>query len=150
LASGVRRDRRGRGLPITCARTMNGGRWLPLFRALTPGGSLWIFDVVDCEVPRCAARRGSATDGISSLRGPAYRDEVLAYVEKEDTPRPRTYQLELLKAVGFTAVESCTSTDASRPSARSAPRRPERAATSGPRRPSSLRAWRDRGWTSPP
>jgi tRNA (cmo5U34)-methyltransferase len=77
-----------------------------LFRALMPGGSLWIFDLVDSEVP---ALRGATWQRygryLESLRGPAYRDDVLAYVEKEDTPRPLTYQLELLKAVGFTAVD---------------------------------------------
>ena len=77
-----------------------------LFRALTPGGSVWIFDVVECEVPAMRAvtwRRYG--DYLESLRGPSYRDEVLAYVEKEDTPRPLTYQLDLLREVGFSAVE---------------------------------------------
>ena len=32
-------------------------------------------------------------------------DEVLAYIEKEDTPRSLTYQLDLLRSVGFSAVE---------------------------------------------
>jgi len=77
-----------------------------LFRALAPGGSLWIFDVVDCEVsalrPATWRRYG---DYLESLRGPEYREHVLAYVEKEDTPRSLTYQLDLLKAVGFSAVE---------------------------------------------
>ena len=77
-----------------------------LFRALAPGGSLWIFDVVECEMPalRAAAWRRYG-DYLESLRGPSYRDEVLAYVEKEDTPRPLTYQLDLLREVGFSAVE---------------------------------------------
>jgi len=33
--------------------------------------------------------------------GAAYRDKVLAYVEREDTPTPLTYQLELLRRTGF-------------------------------------------------
>ncbi len=77
-----------------------------LFRALTPGGAMWIFDVVDCELPSLrAATWRRYGDYLESLRGPEYRDHVLAYVEKEDTPRPLAYQLDLLKAVGFSAVE---------------------------------------------
>jgi tRNA (cmo5U34)-methyltransferase len=77
-----------------------------LFHSLVPGGSLWIFDLVDSEVAsvRAAMWRRYGTY-LESLRGPAYRDEVLAYVEKEDTPRPLTYQLDLLRRVGFSAVE---------------------------------------------
>jgi tRNA (cmo5U34)-methyltransferase len=77
-----------------------------LFRALTPGGSLWVFDLVESEIPllRVATWRRYG-DYLESLKGPAYRDQVLAYVEKEDTPRPLTYQLDLLRAVGFSAVD---------------------------------------------
>jgi len=77
-----------------------------LFRALSPGGSLWIFDLVDAEI-------ASLRDGLwrryaaylEALKGPAYRDEVLAYVEREDTPRSLIYQLELLRQTGFTRLE---------------------------------------------
>jgi tRNA (cmo5U34)-methyltransferase len=77
-----------------------------LFRSLTPGGSLWVFDLVECEIPslQVAAWRRYG-EYLESLKGPAYRDQVLAYVEKEDSPRPLTYQLDLLRAVGFSAVE---------------------------------------------
>jgi tRNA (cmo5U34)-methyltransferase len=76
-----------------------------LYRALSPGGSLWIFDVVDSDLPwlhdQVWRRYAEYLEG---LKGPAYRDEVLAYVEREDTPRPLLYQLDLLRAVGFSAV----------------------------------------------
>jgi tRNA (cmo5U34)-methyltransferase len=39
------------------------------------------------------------------LKGPAYRDEVLAYVEREDTPKSLVYQLDLLQRTGFGRVE---------------------------------------------
>jgi len=77
-----------------------------LFRALSPQGSLWIFDVVEPDLPWLRDRvwrRYAAY--LESLKGPAYRDEVLAYVEREDTPRPLVYQLDLLRRVGFSAVE---------------------------------------------
>jgi tRNA (cmo5U34)-methyltransferase len=77
-----------------------------MFRSLAPGGSLWIFDLVDCEIaPLRVTTWRRYGQYLESLRGQAYRDEVLAYVEKEDTPRSLTYQLDLLKAVGFSAVE---------------------------------------------
>ena len=77
-----------------------------LFRSLSPGGSLWVFDLVECEVPALRAptwRRYG--EYLESLKGPAYRDEVLAYIEKEDTPRSLTYQIDLLRQVGFSAVD---------------------------------------------
>jgi len=82
------------------------GVFAKLFRSLTPGGSMWIFDLVECGVPALrAATWRRYGDYLESLRGPAYRDEVLAYVEKEDSPRSLTYQLDLLREAGFTAVE---------------------------------------------
>jgi tRNA (cmo5U34)-methyltransferase len=77
-----------------------------LYRWLSPGGSVWVFDLVECEVPALrAATWRRYGEYLESLKGPAYRDEVLAYIEKEDTPRPLTYQLDLLREVGFAAVE---------------------------------------------
>jgi tRNA (cmo5U34)-methyltransferase len=76
-----------------------------LYRALAPGGSVWIFDVVEPDMPWLhdqVWRRYAAY--LEGLKGPTYRDEVLAYVEREDTPRPLMYQLDLLRAVGFTVV----------------------------------------------
>jgi tRNA (cmo5U34)-methyltransferase len=77
-----------------------------VYRAVAPGGSVWVFDLVDSDLPavRAAswARYGKYLEG---LKGPAYRDEVFAYVEQEDTPRSVVYQLDLLRAVGFAEVE---------------------------------------------
>jgi tRNA (cmo5U34)-methyltransferase len=39
------------------------------------------------------------------LKGEKYRDAVFAYIETEDTPRPLTYQVDLLRRVGFSTVE---------------------------------------------
>ena len=77
-----------------------------LFHALSPGGSLWVFDMVDVEL--APLRNGTwkrwATY-LEGLNGPAYRDHVLAYVEREDTPRSLVYQLELMRRTGFRSVE---------------------------------------------
>jgi tRNA (cmo5U34)-methyltransferase len=40
-----------------------------------------------------------------ALKDEAYRDHVFAYVEKEDTPRPLLFQLDLLCQVGFSQIE---------------------------------------------
>ena len=77
-----------------------------LFHALAPGGSLWVFDLVECGLPALRpATWERYGEYLTSLKGPAYRDEVLAYVEKEDTPRPLVYHLDLLRQVGFADVE---------------------------------------------
>jgi tRNA (cmo5U34)-methyltransferase len=80
-----------------------------IYTLLAPGGSLWITDMVAHEIPAAHAlmwrRYGDYLAGIPGLGGAAYRDKVFAYIEKEDSPRPLTYQLDLLRRVGFSAVE---------------------------------------------
>lgn len=77
-----------------------------LFRLLRPGGSMWISDLVSHEIPAVRALMGERYgEYLESLGGEQYRQEVLAYIEKEDSPRPLTYQLGLLRRVGFTGVD---------------------------------------------
>jgi tRNA (cmo5U34)-methyltransferase len=77
-----------------------------VWRSLKPGGSFWIWDLVSHELPPVQSlmwrRYGEYLTG---LKGPAYRDQVFAYVEAEDTPRPLVWQLERLRGAGFGAVE---------------------------------------------
>ena len=76
------------------------------YRALTQGGSLWVFDMVDgATQPLSAMMRKRYGEYLAALKDEAYRDEVFAYIEKEDTPRPLVDQLELLRQVGFTDIE---------------------------------------------
>lgn len=84
--------------------------WESVFRklhtALAPGGSLWIFDLIECDLPAVRPLLwGRYGDYLESLQGPEYRAGVLAYIEEEDSPRPLVYQLDLLRAVGFRGVE---------------------------------------------
>jgi len=77
-----------------------------IYRGLRPGGSFWIFDLVAHE-PQAVQelmwhRYG---DYLAALKGPQYRDQVLAYVDAEDTPRPLVWQLDLLARTGFRTVE---------------------------------------------
>jgi tRNA (cmo5U34)-methyltransferase len=77
-----------------------------LYGLLRPGGSVWITDMVIHEAPAIHgmmwARYGQY---LTSLRDDEYRDNVFAYIDREDSPRPVTYQLELLRSVGFRRVE---------------------------------------------
>ena len=77
-----------------------------LHAALRPGGWLWIHDLIEHSSPPVQAlmweRYGAYLTG---LKDAAYRDHVLAYVEREDSPRSLVFQLDLLRAVGFSEVE---------------------------------------------
>lgn len=77
-----------------------------LFKLLKPGGCLMISDLItqDTEILNeyTWERYG---DYLESLSGKEYRQKVLDYVEKEDSPRSMNYQLELMKQVGFRKVE---------------------------------------------
>ena len=77
-----------------------------LYTALRPGGSLWIADLVAHDHPAVQAvlwRRYG--EYLAGLKDAAYRDHVFGYIEAEDSPRSLTYQLDLLRASGFGAVE---------------------------------------------
>jgi tRNA (cmo5U34)-methyltransferase len=75
-------------------------------RTLRPGGSVWIFDLVESSIPAVGQlMRRRYGEYLIRLKNEAYRDEVLAYVDREDTPRPLPFQLYLLSQVGFTQIE---------------------------------------------
>ncbi len=77
-----------------------------LYDLTAPGGSVWITDLVSHETESIQdmmwERYGNY---LCSLGGKEHRDKVFAYIDKEDSPRPVTYQLELLRRVGFEHVE---------------------------------------------
>lgn len=77
-----------------------------LFRLLAPGGSVWITDLVFHEQQAIQnmmwTRYG---EYLRSIGDAEYRDKVFAYIDREDSPRPVTYQLELLRSVGFDKVD---------------------------------------------
>jgi tRNA (cmo5U34)-methyltransferase len=75
-------------------------------RALRPGGSVWIFDLVESSIPAIEKlMRQRYGEYLTGLKDEAYRNHVFAYVEKEDTPRPLLFQLDMLLQVGFAKVE---------------------------------------------
>lgn len=75
-------------------------------RALRPGGSLWVSDFVNHAIPGVQdvmwERFGAY---LTAFKGEDYRDRVFAYIEDEDTPRPLTFQLELLREAGFSQMD---------------------------------------------
>jgi tRNA (cmo5U34)-methyltransferase len=77
-----------------------------LHRLLAPGGSVWISDLVSHENPDVQRlmwdRYG---EYLSALGGADYRDRVFAYIDREDSPRSVTFQLDLLRSVGFSRVD---------------------------------------------
>ncbi len=77
-----------------------------LYRLTAPGGSIWIADFVAHENQSMQEimweRYGKY---LESMGGVAYREKVFAYIDKEDTPRPVTFQLDLLRQSGFSEVE---------------------------------------------
>ena len=84
--------------------------WLAVFtrlhRALKPGSMIWIYDLVQHGLPEIEramwTRYGRYLTGV---KDESYRDHVFAYIEREDTPRPLAWQLELLRVCGFREVE---------------------------------------------
>jgi tRNA (cmo5U34)-methyltransferase len=77
-----------------------------LLNLLKPGGCFMISDLItqDTELLNeyTWQRYGDYLEG---LGGKEYRQKVLDYVAKEDSPRSMNYQLDLMKQVGFSKVE---------------------------------------------
>ncbi|MDM8174607.1 hypothetical protein QT327_09600 [Olivibacter sp. 47] len=74
---------------------------------MKPGGSLWISDLVVQETTAIQQLIYNERFGnhLVNMGGENYRDNVLDYIEKEDSPRSLNFQLDLLKKVGFRHVE---------------------------------------------
>ena len=84
--------------------------WRTVFQklhdALTPRGSFWIFDIVESPLPEVQAihwRRYG--EYLTAAGGEAFRKELYERIIAEDTPRSVPFQLDLLRAVGFSEVE---------------------------------------------
>ncbi|MBI3861091.1 MAG: class I SAM-dependent methyltransferase [Planctomycetia bacterium] len=75
-------------------------------RALHPGGSLWIFDLVESSIPAVQKlMQQKYGEYLTGFKDENYRDHVFAYVQKEDSPKPLIFQLDKLREVGFNQVE---------------------------------------------
>ena len=73
-----------------------------LYSLTAPGGSIWITDLVSHEsVAVHSLMWERYGEYLCSMGGADYRTKVFGYIDKEDSPRPVTYQLDLLRKVGF-------------------------------------------------
>jgi tRNA (cmo5U34)-methyltransferase len=65
------------------------------YASLCPGGSLWIFDMLEHSIPAVQAlmweRYG---EYLMAFKGEQYRDHVFGYIAEEDTPRPLMFQID--------------------------------------------------------
>ena len=77
-----------------------------IYKLLRSGGSIWITDLVSHDTSAIQQmmweRYGQY---LESLGGDEYRDKVFTYIDAEDSPRSVTFQIELLRKVGFSKVE---------------------------------------------
>lgn len=74
-----------------------------LYSVLKPGGSLWVFDLVHQATDEIQHIIFDDRYGeyLTSLGGNDYREKVFDYIEKEDSPRSLSFQLNLLATTGF-------------------------------------------------
>jgi len=76
------------------------------YRALKPGGGLWIADLIEHEnvaVQNVMWERYSQY--LIQAGGENLRDKVFANIEQEDTPRGLNFQFALMREIGFCEVE---------------------------------------------
>ncbi|MCO5248746.1 MAG: class I SAM-dependent methyltransferase [Chitinophagales bacterium] len=77
-----------------------------LYKLLKIGGVFMISDLITQDTEQLTAytwqRYGNY---LESINGKEYRQNVLDYIAKEDSPRSINYQLDLMKRVGFQKVE---------------------------------------------
>jgi tRNA (cmo5U34)-methyltransferase len=82
------------------------GVFSKFYKALKPGGSVWIVDLVEHSSPQVQQimwqRYGQY---LSALKDENYRDHVFAYIAQEDSPRSLMFQLDMLREAGFDDVE---------------------------------------------
>ncbi len=73
---------------------------------LHPGGSIWIFDLVESDIPEVQnIQWRQYGEYLDSTQGEEYRQTMFEHIIAEDTPRSVPFQLDLLRSVGFRNVE---------------------------------------------
>jgi tRNA (cmo5U34)-methyltransferase len=76
--------------------------FIKIYGLLKPGGAFFASDLVFHENERVheeMCRRYG--EYLEQVGGPGYSRKVFDYIEKEDTPRSLTYQIDLMRKVGF-------------------------------------------------
>lgn len=74
--------------------------------ALRPGGSLWIWDLIDHEIGGVRqAMWEQYGEYLEALRGPDYRAHVFDYIAHEDSPRSVVFLFDALRRAGFSSAD---------------------------------------------
>lgn len=77
-----------------------------IYHLTAPGGSVWISDLVSHQTPSVQALMWEKyAEYLCTVGGTALKEKVFSVIDKEDSPRPVTYQLDLLRKAGFKKVE---------------------------------------------
>lgn len=77
-----------------------------IYDLLAPGGSVWITDFIAHESDDVQGVMWARySDYLARTAGEQARDRLFQEIEVEDSPRPLTYQLELLRRVGFRRID---------------------------------------------
>jgi len=77
-----------------------------IYDAINFNGSFWISDMVFHDTPAIQELMWERyREHLESIGGKDYRTRVFDYIDKEDSPRSLTYQLALMKKVGFEKIE---------------------------------------------
>lgn len=77
-----------------------------IYELLAPGGGFWITDLICHELDSIQQIMWKKYgDYLVATAGEQARDKCFEEIEREDTPRPLTYQLDLLRKAGFRKVD---------------------------------------------
>ena len=77
-----------------------------IYDAINFNGSFWISDMVFHDTPAIQELMWERyREHLESIGGKDYRTRVFDYIDMEDSPRSLTYQLALMKKVGFEKIE---------------------------------------------
>lgn len=73
-----------------------------IYGLLKPGGAFFVSDLVFHENDRVREEMWRRYgEYLEQTGGPGYSGKVFDYIDKEDTPRSLTYQIDLMRKVGF-------------------------------------------------
>ena len=76
-----------------------------IYTSLKPGGSFWIFDLVEHTIPAIQEHIWNQYgEYLVEFKDTEFRDLVYGYITAEDTPKSLTYQTNLLQKTGFTNI----------------------------------------------
>ena len=77
-----------------------------IYSLLKPKGSFWATDLVSHEIdPVQGLMWRRYGDHLEATGGEEYREKVVRCIGQEDSPRPVTFQLDLMRRVGFNSVD---------------------------------------------